>query len=137
MARSQAAVRILSRRDTDNGLRTLIEPISFVSADRAHLSEMPGPFQKHLSGGEMNVEVSGAGLALRALEAEFNDAETDHPGRLSMDYPDSWFNARASHIEPLLRLNTGATSQLRVFQASPSPLFTLDRPVEKMQAESD
>jgi hypothetical protein len=50
----------------DNGLRTLIEPVSFVSADRAHLSEMPGPFQKHRSGGEMNVEVWGAGFTHRA-----------------------------------------------------------------------
>jgi phosphomannomutase len=46
-------------------------------------------------------------------------------------------NGLRTIIEPLLRLNTGATSQSRLLHASQTPLFTLGRPVEKIQAKSD
>jgi hypothetical protein len=46
-------------------------------------------------------------------------------------------NGLRTIIEPLLRPNTGETRQFRLEQKSESLLFRQDRPVEKMQAESD
>jgi phosphomannomutase len=120
---------------TDNGLRTLIELINLVSAERAPLSEMLAPFQKYPSSGEMNFKVSDTDRVLKALEADYQDAKIDHLDGLSVDYPDWWFNARASHTEPLLRLNIGATSQSRLEQESKSLLSRLDRLVKKTRGE--
>ncbi len=122
---------------TDNGLRTLIELINLVSADRRPLSKMLTEFEKYPTSGEINLKVSDTDRVLKALEAEYQDAKIDHLDGLSVDYPDWWFNARASHTEPLLRLNIGATSQSRLEEERKTLLSTLDRLVKKPQSESD
>ncbi len=122
---------------TDNGLRTLIEVINLVSAERRPLSKMLAPFQKYPTSGEINLKVSDTDRVLKALEAEYQDAKIDHLDGLSVDYPDWWFNARASHTEPLLRLNMGATSQSRLEEERKILLSRLDRLVKKTRSESD
>jgi phosphomannomutase len=112
---------------TDNGLRTLIELINLVSAGETPLSEMLAPFQTYHTSGEINLQVPDRDGALKALEAEFQDGKIDHLDGLSVDYPDWWFNARASQTEPVLRLNIGATSQACLDEKQKSLLEELDR----------
>lgn len=95
---------------TDNGLRTLVELINIVSAQNKPLSELIEPFKRYPTSGEINQQVANRKGVLDALEKEYQDGRIDHLDGLSVDYPDWWFNARASHTEAVLRLNIGATS---------------------------
>ncbi len=95
---------------TDNGLRTLVELINIVSADNKPLSQLIEPFKRYPTSGEINQEIADRKGVLDALEKEYHDGRIDHLDGLSVDYPDWWFNARASHTEAVLRLNIGATS---------------------------
>jgi phosphomannomutase len=122
---------------TDNGLRALIELINVVSAASTPLSEMLAPFQKYPTSGEINLKVSDTAAVLKALEAEYQDAKIDHLDGLSVDYPDWWFNARASHTEPLLRLNIGATTRSRLDEERKKLLSTLDRLMDKGEKQGD
>ncbi len=96
---------------TDNGLRTLVELINIISAEDKPLSELVKPFQRYPTSGEINLKVTDRKRVLEALEAKYQDGRIDHLDGLSVDYPNWWFNARASHTELVLRLNVGATSQ--------------------------
>jgi phosphomannomutase len=122
---------------TDNGLRTLLELINLVSAGKRPLSEMLSPFEKYPTSGEINLQVSDTASVLKALEGEYQDGKIDHLDGLSVDYPDWWFNARASHTEPLLRLNVGATSQPRLAEEQKSLLSRVDRLLKKKEKKGD
>jgi len=96
---------------TDNGLRTLVELINIVSAEGKPLSELIKPFLRYPTSGEINLKVADREKVLTALENKHREGRIDHLDGLSVDYPDWWFNARASHTELVLRLNIGATNQ--------------------------
>lgn len=96
---------------TDNGLRTLVELINIVSAEDKPLSELIKPFQRYPTSGEINLKVADREKVLTALENKYRDGRIDHLDGLSVDYPDWWFNTRASHTELVLRLNIGAANQ--------------------------
>ena len=97
---------------TDNGLRTLVELINIVSADDKSLYQLIAPFKRYPTSGEINQKVSDRERVLKALESKYQDGRVDHLDGLSVDYPNWWFNARASHTELVLRLNIGATNEV-------------------------
>lgn len=74
---------------------------------------------------------------LKTLEAEYQDGQIDHLDGLSVDYPDWWFNARASHTEPVLRINIGATSQARLDEMRKTLLSRLDSIIEEIRKEQE
>ena len=45
---------------------------------------------------------------LQRIAEAYPDAEIDHLDGVTVQYPDWWFNVRASNTEPLLRLNMEA-----------------------------
>jgi phosphomannomutase len=96
---------------TDNGLRTLVELINIVSTENQPLSDLIKPFQRYPTSGEINQKVPDRRRVLEALESKYPDGRIDHLDGLSVDYPNWWFNARASHTELVLRLNIGARNQ--------------------------
>jgi phosphomannomutase len=85
--------------------------INIVSAEDKPLSELIKPFQRYPTSGEINLKVADREKVLTALENKYRDGRIDHLDGLSVDYPDWWFNTRASHTELVLRLNIGATNQ--------------------------
>ncbi len=96
---------------TDNGLRTLVDLINIVSAAGQPLSELAVPFQRYPTSGEINLQVVNRDKVLAALEPKYADGRIDHLDGLSVDYPDWWFNVRASHTESILRVNIGAANK--------------------------
>jgi phosphomannomutase len=96
---------------TDNGLRTLVELINLVSAASRPLSELAEPFLRFPTSGEINLKVADRDDVLAALERKYADGKIDHLDGLSVDYPDWWFNVRASHTESILRVNIGAANK--------------------------
>lgn len=98
---------------TDSGLRSLIELIDLVAAADRPLSELAAPFDRYPTSGEINVAAPSAAAAsevLAALAGRFPGTAVDHLDGVSLDADDWWANVRASHTEPVLRVNVGATT---------------------------
>ncbi|WP_241676368.1 phosphohexomutase domain-containing protein [Bremerella volcania] len=122
---------------TDNGLRTLIELISLVSASDAPLSEMLARFQTYYTSGEINQQVPDRDRVLDGLEVAYHDGQIDHLDGLSVDYPDWWFNVRSSHTEPLLRINLGASRQDRLEKERKMLFSRIDRISDEVEKAAD
>lgn len=110
---------------TDSGLRTLIELCNLVSAQKASFSELLKPFQKYATSGEINQPVKEPAKILKALAESYRDGKTDYLDGLSVDYPDWWFNVRASHTEPVIRINVGAINSEMLLQKQQVLLDTI------------
>lgn len=95
---------------TDSGLRTLIELCNLVSEQKRPFSELLVPFQTYVTSGEINLHVADANRILTSLKDTYKEGKIDLLDGLSVDYADWWFNVRASHTEPLIRVNVGATN---------------------------
>ena len=111
---------------TDNGLRILVELINIVSAEDKPLSELIKPFQRYPTSGEINLKVADRERVITALENKYREGRIDHLDGLSVDYPDWWFNARASHTESILRVNIGATNKTLLSDKSKALLADID-----------
>jgi len=67
---------------------------------------------------------------LAALEAEHADAHISHLDGLLVEYPDWWFNLRASNTEPVVRLNLEARDEAEMVRHR-------DALLQRIEAESD
>ena len=93
---------------TDNAMLTMIHMLNFLSLKGGRLSNLILPLQKYYSTGEINLKVRDQQAIFTALEKAYRDARIDHLDGLTVEYDSWWFNLRASHTEPLLRLNLEA-----------------------------
>ena len=57
---------------------------------------------------EINFVVEDKDKVLQALEEKYNDGKIIKIDGLTVEYPDWWFNVRASNTEPKIRLNLEA-----------------------------
>lgn len=88
----------------DSGLVALVRMLGIVSRADKPLSQMIEPLAKYTHTGEINFHVKDSSAAIAAIRKEFADGKQDELDGVSVDYPDWWFNVRASNTEPLLRL---------------------------------
>lgn len=72
--------------------------------------------RKYAQSGEINFEVADKQAVLERLEKHYADGQIDKLDGLKVDYPDWWFNVRASNTEPFLRLNLEAADEAAVRQ---------------------
>ena len=63
------------------------------------------PLKKYFHSGEINFKVADKNAVMQKLKESFADAEISDLDGLTFEYPDFWFNVRASNTESLLRLN--------------------------------
>lgn len=63
------------------------------------------PLKKYFHSGEINFKVADKNAVMQKLKEKFADAEISDLDGLTFEYPDFWFNVRASNTESLLRLN--------------------------------
>lgn len=77
-------------------------------AEGKKLSEIVAPLKKYAHSGEINFHVEDKSAAIDRLKERFKDGEQVELDGLSVQYPNYWFNVRASNTEPLLRLNLEA-----------------------------
>jgi len=92
----------------DSGFLALNAVLSILTARRASLSSLLAPLMKYASSGERNYKTEDKDATLRAIQEKYADAEIDQLDGVTVQYPDWWFNVRASNTEPLLRLNMEA-----------------------------
>jgi phosphomannomutase len=66
--------------------------------------ELIQPLRKYFSSGEINSRVADVKPILDAIRNKYADGNMYELDGVSSEYPDWWFNVRASNTEPLLRL---------------------------------
>jgi len=69
------------------------------------LADYVKPLKKYAHSGEINFKVGNKNVILEKLKEKFADAKISDLDGLTFEYPDFWFNVRASNTESLLRLN--------------------------------
>jgi phosphomannomutase len=75
------------------------------------MSELINDLKKYFPSGEINSEVADKTAVFQKLKENFSDGQLDELDGIRIDYPDWWFNVRASNTEPKMRLNLEATTK--------------------------
>ncbi len=76
-----------------------------LSEKNISLADYTEPLKKYFHSGEINFKVADKNAVMQKLKEKFADAEISDLDGLTFEYPDFWFNVRASNTESLLRLN--------------------------------
>jgi phosphomannomutase len=94
----------------DSGMIALLSVLELLSEGDESLSHVLKPLDTRFRSGEINSEVPDPAGVTAKIEAVFKDkgAEIDHLDGVTVEFPNWWFNLRASNTQPLLRLNVEA-----------------------------
>jgi len=95
----------------DSGLIAAMIAIQALSESGKKLSELAAEFRTYAVITETNFEVDDKQAVIDRVKAAFTDGKQDDLDGLTVNYPNSWFNIRASNTEPVLRLNAEASSK--------------------------
>lgn len=98
--------------DADSGLITALVAMQALTASGKKLSELVDEYRKYEMIPEMNIHSSAdKDEIFKKLAQQFNDGDQDLLDGLTVNYPDYWFNLRASNTEPVMRLNAEAKTK--------------------------
>lgn len=75
------------------------------------ISELVADLRRYHHSGEINSEVHDKDTVIESLKEKYADGTLTELDGVKIDYPDWWFNVRASNTEPVLRLNCEAKTQ--------------------------
>lgn len=110
---------------SESGVLTALMVLSLLSQDGRKLSQIVEELEKYPASGEINFAIPDVEKGIEAIRHGFTDAASkDELDGVSVWYPDWWVNVRASHTEPLLRLNIEANSK-EILAAKTKELVTM------------
>ncbi|MFH1024299.1 MAG: phosphomannomutase/phosphoglucomutase [Planctomycetota bacterium] len=112
----------------DSGALAMMMILNALSAAKAPLSALIAPLRRYSASGEINFEVADKAAAMDALEKRFRDGTIIHLDGVTVEYPDWWFNVRASNTEPLLRLNLEADTPEKMKKGLEAVCAVLGKP---------
>jgi phosphomannomutase len=95
----------------DSGLIAALVGIEVLSRSSKKLSQLVDHYAKYFDSGEINSTVSDQQAKIEELAEAHKDGEQSRLDGLTVEYPNWWFNVRASNTEPLLRLNVEADTK--------------------------
>lgn len=75
------------------------------------MSELTADLKRYFHSGEINSEVADKQIVFNKLKGKYGDGKIDELDGVRIDYPDWWFNVRASNTEPVIRLNLEAKTK--------------------------
>lgn len=75
------------------------------------LSQYIADYQKYFHSGEINTQVSDAQAKISEIREKYRSGQQNELDGITVEYPDYWFNVRASNTEPILRLTVEGTSK--------------------------
>ena len=81
------------------------------SENKQSVSDFIKPYNKYFSSGEINRTVANAEIVFNKILEKYSDGTITRLDGISVNYPDFWFNVRASNTEPKMRLNLEAISK--------------------------
>lgn len=98
--------------DADSGLITALVGMQALADSGKKLSELVDSYRTYVMVPEINLHTSVTkDTVFATLKELFADGEFDELDGLTVNYPDFWFNLRASNTEPVMRLNAEAKSR--------------------------
>lgn len=100
--------------DADSGLIAALVAMQALSVSNKKLSELVDEYRRYVMIPEMNLEVSNKQAVFEKLKETFSDGDQEELDGLTVNYPNYWFNIRASNTEPVMRLNAEATTKEEV-----------------------
>lgn len=92
----------------DSGVFAMVKLLKVLSKKKKPFSSVLAPLRKYFVSGEINNEVEEKEKVMKELRIKYKDGKQMELDGLTVEYPDWWFNVRASNTEPLLRLNVEA-----------------------------
>lgn len=99
----------------DDGIAAFVSLCAVLAREQRPLSQLVAPLRRYHASGEINTKVCDIDLVLTTIESAHRDkAKISHLDGLLVEYPDWWFNLRASNTEPVLRLNLEASTQVEM-----------------------
>ncbi|MDQ3065245.1 MAG: phosphomannomutase/phosphoglucomutase [bacterium] len=103
--------------EADSGLIVALTAMQALTNSGKKLSELVDDYRLYEMIPEKNYETSRKKEdVFKDLEAAFPNGEVDMLDGLTIDYPDYWFNLRASNTEPVMRLNAEAKDKVQLEQ---------------------
>ena len=85
--------------------------INLLNESGKKMSELTQDLKRYFQSGEINSDVVDKDAVLEKLKWKYVDGDLDTLDGIRIDFPDWWFNVRASNTEPKLRLNLEAKTQ--------------------------
>ncbi len=95
----------------DSGLIAAMVALQVYVEKAKKLSQLAKEFQAYVAIPETNFEVIDKEGILTRIAKTFADGDQDRLDGLTVNYPDYWFNVRASNTEPVIRLNAEAKTE--------------------------
>src|SRR5690606_29549305 len=89
----------------DSGMLAALHVLAAVAETDRTVSELMAEFERYPASGEINSTVEDQAAMLETISAKYADLDQDRLDGLTVTADTWWFNVRASHTEPLLRLH--------------------------------
>lgn len=103
--------------EADSGMIAALVGMQALTSSGKKLSQLVDEYRRYAMIPEMNLVVSEDKAAVfERLKQAFSEGHFDELDGLTVEYPDFWFNLRASNTEPLMRLNAEAENQAALDQ---------------------
>ena len=86
----------------------------YLSEQGKPFSEVIAPYNKYAHSGEINTKVASrdeVNQKIAAITQKYSDGQQTALDGITVEYPDYWFNVRASNTEPIIRLTVEARSR--------------------------
>ena len=101
----------------DSGMLAALFALTQLADGKSSLSNLLKPFNRYVSSGEINSQVSDVPAAIQAILSEYEGFDVDDLDGITLTGPKYWFNVRASNTEPLLRLNVEGETEAQMIKA--------------------
>ncbi|MFO7807623.1 MAG: phosphomannomutase/phosphoglucomutase [Candidatus Moraniibacteriota bacterium] len=85
--------------------------LNLLSETGKTMSELTQDLRRYYHSGEINSDVGDKEKVFNKLKEKYVDGELNEMDGIRIDYPDWWFNVRASNTEPKVRLNLEAKNK--------------------------
>lgn len=100
--------------NTESSIMTILKIAELVK--ETPLSELIAPLKKYFASGEINYKVENKENKMKEVAEIYSKGETSWLDGVKVEYPDFWFNVRASNTEPLLRVNVEAKTKEKMIE---------------------
>ncbi len=96
---------------SESALLALVRLLKILQKENRSIEEIIEPMKTYFNTGEINFEVEDKQGKMAKAEEIFSDGKISKIDGITVEYPDWWFNMRASGTEPLLRLLVEAKTE--------------------------
>lgn len=97
--------------EADAGMITALVAMQSISDSGKKLSELADEYRRYQMPPEISFETDKPQEVLKHVAEAFKDGEQDWLDGITVNYPDKWFNLRASNTEPVVKLNVEAETK--------------------------